>query len=248
MEFLNEVIRTQLRKNRTQLIDSYILNKTIALQVPGFTLIKAEPYSGATALCIRFAEFLSINNLVIYVDINNNLTDLRVKNVNSDNFIVIRPTEHQQIVDLANSINEELKDTEENVIFILDSAYLLKSGIQLDSLALTIKAVNRSFSIIATCRPNYKYRKHWTEVIRLKLLDNIYYQRELLGHKVSILGSLDSSEHYVSHTSGLLSNGYEYAKEKIDLGELNNSSEFSYMFIHKKGIWNFINSCLAYGI
>lgn len=235
-------LKREIAASKSQSIGSELLDRAFKIPLKSFTLIRAEPYSGATALVLEIAaHFSNQGHYVIVADVGGSLYPNRLWGINKDYLAAFRPTNARDILKVVQGLKNEGVDA----ILILDMARYITDGWSLDKklehFVLGLRELHPGITIICTQRKGYIGRI-WSCVIDIKILKYLYDDtgtETAIGHLLRVEGPEGYTTVLVEYYTGRLSPAYEYAALEVEKGVSKNSI-FKYKDVEVQGFWKFV--------
>lgn len=205
---INRFVKGRLLEKRDVGTGSARLDKAMRFPMPGFVRIVSEPYAGSTAVLLQLASRAQeLGRLVVYFDLNDALVSSRIAHLDKDRLLVVRHHDPRAVIDVAREAGP--------CLYVFDGTHLLEQGAE--STAVQVRQLQPG-ATIAVAAHREGPEDLWNETVRVQVLRYHYHRRELIGHRLRVSGSVGSTDHYVSYTSGRLSAAYEHARAELDAG------------------------------
>lgn len=183
-----------------------------AFYVPqrGATLVYGETMAGATSIALEVCRVWSKEELVVYVDFQDEVKPERLAGVCLDRFLHLSPTGKSSVLKSAYQIGETYRG---RPLFVLDTVSVADGRIsrEIGQICLQIMSMNPDSTILVA--DNHLNSTHvWSALVEVRHLKGRYRYSEKVGHTASIRGNLGTLEVYIDYEKGLLSQGYHLAR------------------------------------
>lgn len=243
---LVKFIKHHLLKEKGYKVGIQSLDTILTVPSPGAVLIRAEPYSGATAIALEIAQAASERGIpVVIIDVKDSIVGTRLTGIDKNNLAIAKPSGVEEILNIVDHFNTESRTSP---LYILDSVSLIRDKWNLTKnlplLVERIKKMDPKCTVVCTAMGKGVLESSvWSIVINISFAKRRYKDGNLLGHilKLTREGSEETTNTYIEYKRGRVSRAYEYVMEQLKRGSLR-TSEFTLHGISGKGMWNFIDA------
>lgn len=235
-------LRTEITRTHNQSTGAVLLDKALALPVPGSLCLLGESGAGTTAVGLEvLARFLEHEDSAgLYLDICDSLRPHRLWGIDTHRLLVSQPTSVEDLLYVVNEFDGRSRGLRSLVI--VDNSALLpdvRGKFELTHQVFrTIQRATAACSLLVL-QNGTRRSEVWGATALIKETSGRYFDEEKTGHLATIKGDLGSSNIYIEYGSGRYSRGYELASGMADKGH---SEYYEHGTVKARGFWNFVEA------